>query len=177
MLHQDLFPIIMMPSLDNFNVPQVRDLLQAKTMTHKNPASVRLFVSRHLLKMEQDGLLIAHGEGRYKSYSKSDLFFNSKIKATEKKQTKSKKATPKAEETKAGFINELKQLKSKLEAELAIKLAETEEYQSLMARFPDVHKQVRKLHKESMLQSATLTGQVTAVSKVLETTQGSPAEC
>ncbi len=55
--------------------------------------------------------------------------------------------------------------------ELAILIAEVEEYRSIMKQFPQTQQQVRILHEESTQHSATLTGKITAITKTIDLLQ------
>lgn len=69
------------------------------------------------------------------------------------------------------YICELDKIKGRLNAELAILLAEIDEYRSIMVRFPQTQEKVRHLHEQSAQQSVTLTGQITAITKTIELLQ------
>ncbi|MDV2365873.1 hypothetical protein Q5N59_17720 [Vibrio cholerae] len=65
----------------------------------------------------------------------------------------------------------LDKIKVRLNAELAILLAEIDEYRSIMVRFPQTQEKVRHLHEQSAQQSVTLTGQITAITKTIDLLQ------
>ncbi|EJG1874385.1 hypothetical protein BS053_RS11555, partial [Vibrio parahaemolyticus] len=64
---------------------------------------------------------------------------------------------------------------SRLNAELAMLIAEMDQYRSIMIQFPQTQEKVKKLHEESTQHSATLTGQITAISKTIELLQSEAA--
>lgn len=174
--HQDIIKILIDLKSKEFNIPTVRDCLLATTMQEKKNGTVRLFVSRHLNAMVKDGFLITSGTRHKKVFRKTKLFEQlvtvSKENLNDNTQVTSTVEIPIKPES---YICELDKIKDRLNAELAILLAEIDEYRAIMARFPQTQEKVRHLHKKSAQQSVTLTGQITAITKTIELLQSEAA--
>jgi RecJ-like exonuclease len=168
-VHPDLFDVLIQANLNEFKLPQIRDLLLATKMQNKSKDTVRLFASRHLNEMVEQGLLISTGTRRKKVFRKTELFDQVNVTTAQELDDKididfNNKNSP---EQKL-YITELGKIRNRLNAELAILIAETDEYRSIMTQFPQTQEKVRKLHEESRQQSATLTGKITAISKTIQ---------
>ncbi|HCH5773760.1 TPA: hypothetical protein NKZ93_001445 [Vibrio parahaemolyticus] len=141
-------------------------------MQEKRNGTVRLFVSRHLNAMVKDGFLITSGTRHKKVFRKTKFFEQlvtvSKENLNDNTQVTSTVEIPIKPES---YICELDKIKGRLNAELAILLAEIDEYRSIMVRFPQTQEKVRHLHEQSAQQSVTLTGQITAITKTIELLQ------
>ncbi len=122
--------------------------------------------------MVKDGFLITSGTRHKKVFRKTKFFEQlvtvSKENLNDNTQVTSTVEIPIKPES---YICELDKIKGRLNAELAILLAEIDEYRSIMVRFPQTQEKVRHLHEQSAQQSVTLTGQITAITKTIELLQ------
>lgn len=170
--HQDIIRILIDLKSKEFNIPTVRDRLLATTMQEKKNGTVRLFVSRHLNAMVKDGFLITSGTRHKKVFRKTELF-EQLVTVSSENSNNSTQVSPTMEMPlkQESYIFELDKIKGRLNAELAILLAEIDEYRSIMVRFPQTQEKVRHLHEQSAQQSVTLTGQITAITKTIELLQ------
>jgi hypothetical protein len=177
-VHPDIIDVLSQLNLNEFKIPQIRDLLLATKMQNKSKDTVRLFVSRHLNDLVDQGLLTSTGSRRKKVFSKTELFEQLEITATcglnDKISVESVERRIPAPAPKP-YLTELSKIKIRLNAELAILIAEVDEYRQIMIQFPQIQEKVRKLHEESAQQSATLTGQITAITKTIELLQAEAA--
>jgi RecJ-like exonuclease len=171
-VHPDIIDVLIQSDLNEFKIPKIRDRLLATTMKNKSKDTVRLFVSRHLNAMVEHGLLVSTGTHRKKVFSKTKSFeqINTIIDGDLTNKIEVEFNTKATSEQKP-YIAELGKIRSRLNAELAILIAEMDEYRSIMAQFPQTQEKVRKLHETSTQQSATLTGQITAITKTIELLQ------
>ncbi|EGQ8259346.1 hypothetical protein DLH98_03410 [Vibrio parahaemolyticus] len=154
---------------NEFGISDIRDLLFTSTMQEKSKDYVRLFVSKELNKMVKQGILTTSGNNRNKRFHKTDLF---ELLDTSKEDIlKNNEVSTKSETKFSTYLHELSKLRSKINAELTMLVAEMDEYQSIMAQFPQTKEKVSRLYEESTQYSATLTGQITAITKTIELLQ------
>ncbi len=151
---------------NEFTIPQIRDELLRTTMKHKNKSTVRLFVSRHLNVLVEKGLLTSHGTHKQRVFSKNELFDAQVLGTAEKNVLKGSNL----HESDAFFAT-LTKSQNQLKAELAMLFGEIEEYGSIIKQFPQAQNKVALLHQESKLNAATITGQITAITKTIELLQ------
>lgn len=175
-VHPNIIDVLIQSGLHEFKIPQIRDLLLATKMQNKSKDTVRLFVSRHLNDMVDQGLLTSTGTHRKKVFRKTELFEQLEITANCDLNDKTgvQSVERRIPEPKP-YLTELKKIKSRLNAELVILMAEVDEYRQIMIQFPQTQEKVRELHEESAQQSATLTGQITAITKTIELLQAEAA--
>jgi hypothetical protein len=170
--HPDIIDVLTRMNSQQFNITKIRDLLLASTMKDKNISTVRLFVSKHLNEMVRQGYLTTTGTRRQKTFRKTALFeqigsfpnktLNDDIEVESDILIRSDEKP---------FITELENIKNRLNGELAISIAEMDEYRSIMTLFPQTEEKVSQLHQESTQYSATLTGQITAIAKTIQLLQ------
>lgn len=173
--HPDIIRALKQTSLNEFSIPQIRDILLATTMQHKSKSTLRLFVSRHLSALVEQGLLTRSGQHRKALFRKTALFLQ--ISTEHQSNTGSHITEDKSEikDIENKHLVELEKLQSRLNAELAMAIAEMDEYRSIMKLFPQTQAKVQKLFELSTQESAKLTGQVTAVTKTIELLQNEAA--
>ncbi|PNH98476.1 hypothetical protein [Vibrio diazotrophicus] len=165
-IHPDIMDILIQPDMEEFQIPEIRDLLLASSMQIKSKDNVRSLVSRQLNAMVKQGLLTSTGTHRNKVFHKTQLFGQSNLETNEDQNRNKASITNMLKPS--VYLSELEKIRSRLNAELAILIAEMDEYRSIMDKFPQTQEKVRKLHKESTQHSATLTGQITAITKTIE---------
>ncbi|MBM4898875.1 hypothetical protein HYO40_11900 [Vibrio parahaemolyticus] len=122
-----------------------------------------MFVSKQLNAMVKQELLTTNGNLRNKVFRKTPRFAEFNNDGQERNEIQ----TPIAIKP-APYLCELGKIRSRLNGELAILIAEIDEYRSIMAQFPQTEVKLRRLHKESTQRSATITGQITALTKTIE---------
>ncbi len=165
----ELIDVLIQSNRDEFKISTIRDHFLTTTMKHKSKDTVRLFVSRQLNTMVQQGLLTSSGTLHRKVFRKTELFsqyypVTNKSDNSDLTHESSLAPLPK----KKPYLEELERLRNRLEAELTMSIAEVDEYHSIMKQFPQTQAKVKGLHKASTQHSATLTGQITAVTKTIE---------
>ncbi|EOY2072882.1 hypothetical protein ACJO11_04820 [Vibrio parahaemolyticus] len=158
---------------NEFGISDIRDLLLDSTMRDKSKDCVRMFVSKQLNTMVKQGMLTASGNNRNKRFHKTSLF--EQLNTSTYKDLDHDKASTECLTKPAQYVEELDIIRSRLNAELAMLIAEMDEYRSIMIQFPQTQEKVKKLHEESTQHSATLTGQITAISKTIELLQSEAA--
>lgn len=171
-VHPDILDVLSNSNIDEFNIPQIRDVLLASSMKGKNKATVRVFVSRHLDMLVQQGVLVSSGKHRGRVFKKTKLFSQIESQTLQEcdKDTLVTEDTKKDEELK-NDLNQLQNKKRHLNAELAILVAEINELNSIMADFPRLNRSIKALYEQSTHQSVTLTGQISALTKSIEQLQ------
>ena len=176
--HPDILTVLTNMKAENFRVTDVRDLLMAIPGKYKNRDSVRVLVRRNLCALESKGLLESSGVGVNKIFTRTSLFYTSKLigRATGKRALENIITIHPDREGTTG-LNQLAEQQTELEAELSIALAETEEYQSMMKRYPALGEISEKLHTDSKRRSATLLGRFNAVSNVINLFQSKENSC
>ncbi|EOV9524158.1 hypothetical protein ACN5SO_003981 [Vibrio parahaemolyticus] len=148
-----------------FRISDIRDLLLTSTMQDKSVGYVRMFVSKQLNIMVKQGLLTTSGNNRNKLFHKTTLFQQVNASSVESEINQGKAVDLVSS---VPYIAELDKMRGKLNGELAMLIAEMDEYRSIMAQYPQTQDKVKKLHQESTQLSATLTGQITAISKTID---------
>lgn len=151
---------------NEFKISDIRDFLLATTMQNKSKDNARVFVSKNLNSMVEQGLLAISGSRRNKVFSKTSLF--NQINLADDQYPEPIETTVPTEPKLVTDIAELEKKRSRFNAELAILIAEIDEYRSIIAQFPQAQRQVRKLHEDSTQHSVTLTGKITAITKTIE---------
>ncbi|WP_029798999.1 hypothetical protein [Vibrio parahaemolyticus] len=124
-----------------------------------------MFVSKQLNTMVKQGLLTTSGNNRNKLFHKTTLFQQVNVSSVESEINQGKAVDLVSS---VPYIAELNKMRGKLNGELAMLIAEMDEYRSIMAQHPQTQEKVKKLHQESTQLSATLTGQITAISKTID---------
>ncbi len=168
-VHQDIIDFFNKSDADEFRIPDIRNFLLATTMQAKSKDNVRMFVSKQLNAMVKQELLTTKGNLRNKVFRKTPRFAEFKTMVNDG-QERNEIQTPITIKP-ATYLCELGKIRSRLNGELAILIAEMDEYRSIMAQFPQTEEKVRRLHKESTQRSATITGQITALTKTIELLQ------
>jgi septal ring factor EnvC (AmiA/AmiB activator) len=128
-----------------------------------------MFVSKQLNIMVKQGMLTTSGNNRNKLFRKTQLF--EQFNTSENEELEHNKANTGCMTKPGSYVDQLNKTRSKLNAELAMLIAEMDEYRSIIAQFPQTKEKVSKLYEESTQHSATLTGQITAISKTIEVLQ------
>ncbi|MDV6254037.1 hypothetical protein [Vibrio sp. EA2] len=168
-IHPYIIDSLKKENKNEFGISEIRDLLFATTMQEKSKDHVRLFVSKQLNKMVKQGILTTSGNNRNKRFHKTELF--EQLNTPSCKGSAHDKTGTECVKKPNSYLQELDKARSRLNAELVMLIAEMDEYRSIMTQFPQTKEKVSKLHEESTQHSATLTGQITAISKTIEVLQ------
>lgn len=166
-LNEYIYTLLIKKNFDGFTVPRLRDELLQITDRFLDKAEPRKFIYRQLLKLERQGLLTTKGNGRKKTYHKTDRFremeFVSK-KTVQKKVKHSKTITLE----KSSTVDELVVEKRRYEAELEIVLAEIEEYQVLAGRLLEHETELLKLAEASRESSVRYLAKINALNDAIK---------
>ncbi len=164
-IHPYIIDSLKINNKPSFKISDIRELLRIGMLQDKSTGYVRKFVSKQLNTMVKQGLLTTSGNNRNKVFHKTPLF----------EQVNTLSVEPEINDTiavgltsPAPYIAELDKVRGKLNAELTMLIAEMDEYRSIMTQYPQTQEKVKKLHQESTELSATLTGQITAISKTID---------
>ncbi|NQY07661.1 MAG: hypothetical protein HRT68_16065 [Flavobacteriaceae bacterium] len=178
-LHPDVHNALIINSMDNFTVSEVRDVLMHRSEYFNNESKAREYIYRVIFKFARLGLLIKHPHSQVKKikYTKSELFFSTHFvikKDVRTREIKTSKITLLGDNSidmNTTLFSELLKKKQKHEAELAIKLGEVEEFKSLMKCYPHKNELFNRFYLETKDCSAQLLGKVNALTKVLSTSK------
>lgn len=168
-VHKNIIDFFNKSDVEEFKISDIRNFLLVTTMQDKSKDNVRMFVSKQLNAMVKQELLTTNGNLRNKVFRKTHRFEEFKIKGNieqERNEIQTQIAIKPAP-----YLSELSKIKNRLNGELAILIAEMDEYRSIMTHFPQTQKKVRRLYEESTQRSATITGQITALTKTIELIQ------
>ena len=168
-IHSDILMALNEVTDEPFKTTTIRNLLTHLFPHYKNPNTTRLFASRHLAELEDKGVLTSTGVRHGKKYKKCDDYhlIKFKTKKPRKNQHVVNYQTNNIGTMSDGCIKSLKTQKATMEAELSIKLAETEQYQAMIEQFPETASLALKLHSEAKENAAAIVGQIRAISNVL----------
>lgn len=100
---------------NEFKISDIRDALLATTMQNKSKDNARMFVSKNLNSMVEQGLLTSSGSRRNKVFRKTNLFDQINLVADNSEFIET--VTPTEPKLITGLA-ELKKIKSRLNAEL-----------------------------------------------------------
>ncbi|MGF1727820.1 hypothetical protein [Photobacterium nomapromontoriensis] len=166
-----MYKLLIEKEMDDFSVLEARDELVASDSSLTNLDEARRLVYRHIMSFERRGWLMPSGNGRAKKYAQSEVFKQLVL------QLKPQQTLLLQDRALAPYPCSLMALakeKKQHEGELAITLGEVEEYQSLIARFPENHDALLPLFTEAKERSAKLLGKMNALSNAIQTLR-SPA--
>lgn len=165
-IHPDILLALNKLNDDSFKTSTIRDFLMQLSPRYKNLDTVRLFASRHLSDLTEKGVLVCTGVRHSKRFTKCDGFhlIRFKPKGGRKTIVEHKKETVLISDF---CIRELRAQKATMEAELSIKLAETEQYQLMIEQFPETASLALKLHSEAKEKAASIMGKIRAITNIL----------
>lgn len=141
-LSQPIYNLLINIELDKFTVTQARDEMQKSEYSISDDNQARMYIYRQLHRLVANGLLRTEGEERDKVYCKTELFnqFRFVIKPTKSQVIKKRKPGAVVNKIAERVVNKADMLEkecNEIQANLSVSLAEVEEYQQLMVRFPD----------------------------------------
>ena len=166
-INSDIYQSISQPEVTQFTVVDVRDYILENSDMYGNKNTARLFSARQLQKLEDIGLIESVGRGRHKVYSKSDDFFRANFKFVDKKRKTSIPKTAEVQRNRPIAI-ELESEKNHIEAELAITLAEVDEYKVLMARSGELNELLRPSYSVTAQKAAALMAKLNVWTSAIE---------
>ena len=179
-INQDIFDAINRCNSNQFSIIEIRSSIQKESDQYENSSVARLFVARSLERLLSLGVLQATGEGRNRTFSKSDNFDSTQFNIVPRR----KKVIAKEQGLK---ISELNIAKAQLEverqditAQLTVTLAEIDEYQSLMRRFNSLQPFIQPSYQEATNKSAKLMAQLnvwTSTISLINQNTGGKKEC
>ncbi|MDC2890363.1 hypothetical protein [Psychrosphaera algicola] len=149
-------------AMDEFTVTELRDVAHNKFEQKQTPVELRVKLYRHLLALEEKGLLSTKGTGRNKKYAKTNLFIECFSKSLHD-----------ASEASFEKIQSLKKERNSIQGELEITLGEVEHYENFIKRFPDNRVVITTLKDKAKGQAASLLGRINATSKLISVLEGS----
>lgn len=159
-INQDIFDALNRCYSNRFNIIEIRDMIQKESDQYENSSVARLFVARSLDRLLSLGVLKASGEGRNRTFSKSDNFDSTQFKIIPKRKKLKKREqllkTTEWDEAKA----QLEAERQDITAELTVVLAEIDEYQILMKRFNSLQSFIQPSYQEATNRSAKLMAQL-----------------
>ncbi|MGR5339140.1 hypothetical protein ACPV50_04395 [Vibrio astriarenae] len=158
-IDSNIYEFISQTEVSVFTVIEVRNWVIKYSDTYGNKTNARQFVARQLDSLEASGLIFAENLGRKKVYSKSPQFFAADFKIIVKKK-RNQKAMESVTSQKSPIFEELQKEKTNIEAELAITLAEVDEYKALMDRSSDLNRLLKASYSEATQKSATLVAKL-----------------
>lgn len=174
-LNEYIYTLLIEKGLDGFTVPCLRDELLKITGEFKDVVEARKFLYRNLLQLEQKGLLQTKGQGRKKTYHKSEMFKATEFKPKKRKSQKIKPVTRSSDKTLS--LDELVLERRKYEAELAIALAEIEEFKLLSERLPSQKSSLLRLSEETREKSVRYLAKINVINQALKLTNYGKSEC
>lgn len=155
-VNQDIFDALNRCDSNKFSIIDIRNMIQKESNQYENNSVARLFVARSLERLLSLGVLQASGEGRNRTFTKSDNFDSIHFKIVPKRKTlkvrKQLLKTTEWDDAKAQLESE----RQGITAELTVVLAEIEEYQALMKRFNSLQSFIQPSYQEATKKSAKL---------------------
>ncbi len=174
-INEYIFTLFIEKGLDGLTVPSLRDELLKITGEFKGITEARKFLYRQLLPLEKRGLLWTKGQGRSRTYHKSEQFKETEFKPKKNKQQKLKTIIKTPDEVLT--LDELVLEKRKYEAELAIALAEVEEFRLLSERLPVQKSALLRLSEETREKSVRYLAKINVLNQALKLTNHGISEC
>ncbi len=173
-LSYPIYSILINQNLDRFTVTQARDALQKSVNCFDNENDARKYVYRQINQLVSSGYLKTVGNGRAKLYMKTEAFNLSSfsVKVVKKFQCRAMKLEKEAQNSQAKiYIETLKHECIQYRRELSIILAEMQEYNRLMNRFPDKKELLISIYTQANERSEVVTGKINALTNALNIEQ------
>ncbi|MGF1831102.1 hypothetical protein L4D04_18340 [Photobacterium angustum] len=171
-IHPDILMALNKVNIEQFKVTTIRDLIMQVSPNYTNKDTARLFVSRNLMDLVEKGVLTSTGLRHRKRFKKCDDFNLIKFKTKKPYKNQNEQKKSKIQSKKYVLISDsciklLKTQKAKMEAELSIKMAETEQYQVMIEEFPETTNVALALHSEAKTNAAEIIGKIRAITNLL----------
>lgn len=174
-LNEYIYILLIDKELNGFSVPTIRDEMLKLTGEFGNSADTRRFVYRQLKQLEKYGLLSTKGEGREKTYHKTQRF--QEIKFVNKPEDKTVTDELEAFEMECIGLKGLMHEKARCAAELELAVAGINEYRSLADRLPSFHFELLAKSEQSRERSIQYTVKLEALIYAIELHQERELTC
>ncbi|MDF5081806.1 hypothetical protein [Vibrio parahaemolyticus] len=176
-LDSNIYQYVSQPDITDFTIVEVRDWVLECSDTYGNKDTARLFVARQIETLVDAGLLSVKRFGKKKKFFKTERFRQSALKVVTKRKRAQKEGTPSVSKN-MSLLHELLSEKTNIEAELAITLAEVDEYKALMARSNDLTKLLNESYSETTQKAAALMAKLNVWTHTLSLIQREePSPC
>ncbi|OED65766.1 hypothetical protein A165_09835 [Vibrio tasmaniensis ZS-17] len=173
-LNEYIHILLIDKELDGFSVPVIRDEMLKLTGKFGNSTSTRKFVYRQLIQLVKYDLLSTRGEGRKKTYHKTQRFQDAKFVNKPGNETDTDKLEAFEME---GGLKELMHEKARCVAELEFAVAGINEYRSLADRLPSFHLELLAKSEQSRERSVQYTVKLEALIYAIELYQDKEPKC
>ncbi|WP_261904059.1 hypothetical protein [Vibrio fortis] len=164
-----MFNLLIEKEMNNFSVIDARDALLSEKGSTLSKGDARKYIYRQILAFVNKGWLSVTGNHRQKRYNVTSSFrglsVEPKTRNLAKKKVRNENVSPPC-------IKILIREKKQYEGDLAITLAEIEEYQSLFNRFPKYKQELLPLFERAREHSAKQMGRINALAKWIQVVQG-----
>ncbi|ABU74108.1 hypothetical protein [Vibrio campbellii] len=158
-VNRDIYEIISLPSVSEFRVTQIRNLITKKSGHYSNKNTARLYVARQLESLEKQGVLKSQGLRHNKTYRKTDMFADANFILKDKRVSK-KRPDNSGPLNSASVKSMLMDEKKDIESNLTIALAEINEYKLLMSRSKSLHNLLLSSHLDAVNKAAVLVAKL-----------------
>ncbi|HHC7267565.1 TPA: hypothetical protein ACN30M_001328 [Vibrio parahaemolyticus] len=170
-LLKPMYNLLIEKNMDNFSILQARDELLKSKDRFSDETQARKFIYRQVHHLASKGYLVIQGAGRQKRFKKTELFHKAEFSVrTDKSKPKSVNTNHESNERSPARNDDhivLIKERNQYQGELAISLAETEEYKALLGRFPDRSSLLYPLHSAAKERAATILGKMNAVNALI----------
>lgn len=170
-LLKPMYNLLIEKNMDSFSILQARDELLKSTDRFSDENEARKFIHRQVHHLASKGYLIILGTGRQKRFKKTELFHKTDFSVrSEQSKPKSVRIKHESNEPPTKILDDhivLIKERNQYQGELAISLAEAEEYKALLGRFPDRSTLLFPLHSAAKEKAATILGKMNAVNALI----------
>ncbi|MFA0338888.1 hypothetical protein AB4488_10400 [Vibrio breoganii] len=166
-INSDIYQSISRTDITQFTVVEVRNSILERSNMYGNKNTARLFVARQLQALENAGFIKSELIGHKKYYSKTGKFVQSSFKLIQKNKRTKPAPSTKDKQQKPISID-LENEKTGIEAELAITLAEVDEYKVLMMRSRELKKLLKPSYSVTTQKAAVLMAKLNVWSNAIE---------
>ncbi|MCG3726950.1 hypothetical protein [Vibrio cincinnatiensis] len=168
-LLKPMYNLLIEKNMDNFSILQARDELLKSTGRFSDETEARKFIHRQVHHLASKGYLVILGTGRQKRFKKTELFHktNFSVRTENPKSVKIKEESNEPPTKRLDDHIVLIKERNQYQGELAISLAEAEEYKALLGRFPDRSTLLFQLHSAAKEKAATILGKMNAVNALI----------
>ncbi|MCC4222432.1 hypothetical protein LL295_02770 [Vibrio campbellii] len=158
-VNRDIYEIISLPSMSEFRVTQIRNLITEKSGHYSNKDTARLYVARQLENLEKQGVLKSQGLRHNKTYKKTCMFAEANF-ILKDKRVSTKRSNNGGPIDSASVKSMLIDEKKDIESNLTIALAEIDEYKLLMSRSKSLHNLLLPSHTDAVNNAAALVAKL-----------------
>ena len=170
-LNKSMYNLLIEKNMDHFSILQARDELLKSIERFNDKTEARKFIHRQVHHLASIGYLEILGTGREKRFKKTELFNKTEFSVrSEQSKPKSVRIKHESNEPPTKILDDhivLIKERNQYQGELAISLAEAEEYKALLGRFPDRSTLLFPLHSAAKEKAATILGKMNAVNALI----------